>query len=80
MCSTSCMLDASLPLAPPEWKEWSNPIESTESYALLKRYSPYDNVEQRAYPPMCLIGGLNAPRVNYREPAKWTTQNAFSKD
>ncbi|MEH6456507.1 MAG: S9 family peptidase [Cocleimonas sp.] len=68
------MLDASLPLTPPEWKEWGNPIESQEDYDLIASYSPYDNIEKRAYPPMFVSGGINDPRVTYWEPAKWTAR------
>ena len=68
------MLDANLPLTPPEWKEWGNPIESAKDYALIKSYSPYDNIEKRDYPPMFVSGGLNDPRVTYWEPAKWTAR------
>jgi oligopeptidase B len=68
------MLDASLPLTPPEWKEWGNPIESPEDYDLIASYSPYDNIEKREYPPMFVSGGINDPRVTYWEPAKWTAR------
>ena len=68
------MLDASLPLTPPEWKEWGNPIESAADYALIKSYSPYDNIAAGDYPPMYVSGGLNDPRVTYWEPAKWTAK------
>ena len=73
------MLDASLPLTPPEWKEWGNPIESSEDYDLIKSYSPYDNIEKRDYPPMYVSGGLNDPRVTYWEPAKWTAKMRAEK-
>ena len=39
------MLDASLPLTPPEWLEWGNPIESAEDYRTIAAYSHYDNVQ-----------------------------------
>ena len=68
------MLDASLPLTPPEWKEWGNPIESKKYFELIRSYSPYDNIEKREYPPMMVTGGLNDPRVTYWEPAKWTAK------
>jgi oligopeptidase B len=68
------MLDATLPLTPPEWKEWGNPISSAEDYDLIASYSPYDNIEKRDYPPMFVSGGINDPRVTYWEPAKWTAR------
>lgn len=68
------MLDSSLPLTPPEWSEWGNPIESSEAFDLIRSYSPYDNIEARSYPPMMVTGGLNDPRVTYWEPAKWTAK------
>ncbi|RUU14807.1 S9 family peptidase, partial [Mesorhizobium sp. M6A.T.Ca.TU.002.02.2.1] len=36
------MLDATLPLTPPEWPEWGNPIVSEEDYRTIAAYSPYD--------------------------------------
>ncbi len=68
------MLDASLPLTPPEWAEWGNPLDSVEAYDLIASYSPYDNITARDYPPMFVSGGLNDPRVTYWEPAKWTAR------
>ena len=68
------MLDASLPLTPPEWPEWGNPIESAEAYRTIAAYSPYDNVEAQAYPQILALAGLTDPRVTYWEPAKWVAQ------
>ncbi len=64
------MLDESLPLTPGEWPEWGNPIKDKDAFELLRSYSPYDQVEAKAYPPMLYTGGLNDPRVTYWEPAK----------
>ncbi|MGB5077626.1 MAG: S9 family peptidase [Sphingorhabdus sp.] len=64
------MLDDSLPLTPGEWPEWGNPITDKDTFEYLRSYSPYDNVEAKAYPPMLYTGGLNDPRVTYWEPAK----------
>jgi oligopeptidase B len=64
------MLDESLPLTPGEWPEWGNPVKDKDAFELLRSYSPYDNVEAKAYPPMLYTGGLNDPRVTYWEPAK----------
>lgn len=44
------MLDASLPLTPPEWPEWGNPLESEAAYRTIAAYSPYDNVQAQDYP------------------------------
>jgi oligopeptidase B len=65
------MLDDSLPLTPPEWPEWGNPIESEADFKTILSYSPYDNVAARQYPPILAMGGLTDPRVTYWEPAKW---------
>ena len=65
------MLDKDLPLTPPEWPEWGNPIESAADFAIIRSYSPYDNVEAKAYPHIFAYGGLTDPRVTYWEPAKW---------
>jgi oligopeptidase B len=66
--------DASLPLTPPEWREWGNPIESAEVFRRLLSYSPYENVQAQTYPPMLIEAGLTDPRVTYWEPAKWAQQ------
>lgn len=68
------MLDDTLPLTPPEWPEWGNPIESAEDYAHIASYSPYDNVSEKPYPPILALGGLTDPRVTYWEPAKWVAK------
>ena len=68
------MLDDTLPLTPPEWPEWGNPIESAEFYNIIAGYSPYDNVTAKPYPAILALGGLTDPRVTYWEPAKWVAK------
>ena len=65
------MLDDTLPLTPPEWPEWGNPIESEKDFRTILSYSPYDNVAAKPYPAVLAMGGLTDPRVTYWEPAKW---------
>ena len=68
------MSDTSLPLTPPEWPEWGNPLEDAAAYDLILSYSPYDQVARKAYPPILAEGGLSDPRVTYWEPAKWAAK------
>ena len=65
------MLRDDLPLTPPEWLEWGNPIADEAAFARLAGYSPYDNVKAQDYPPILAIAGLTDPRVTYWEPLKW---------
>ncbi|MGL4810714.1 MAG: S9 family peptidase, partial [Beijerinckiaceae bacterium] len=65
------MLDASLPLTPPEWPEWGNPITEASAFRTILSYSPYDNITAQPYPAILAMGGLTDPRVTYWEPAKW---------
>jgi oligopeptidase B len=68
------MSDVSLPLTPPEWPEWGNPIEDSAAYDTIAAYSPYDNVAAKPYPAILATGGLSDPRVTYWEPAKWAAK------
>lgn len=68
------MLDDTLPLTPPEWPEWGNPITDAAAYFRLKGYSPYDAVSRQAYPAILALAGLTDPRVTYWEPAKWVAR------
>jgi oligopeptidase B len=69
-CLTT-MLDPSLPLTITEFDEWGNPGADEHLYQYLRGYSPYDNVRPVAYPTVLATAGLNDPRVQYWEPAKW---------
>ncbi|MDR6871390.1 oligopeptidase B [Bosea sp. BE125] len=68
------ILDDTLPLTPPEWPEWGDPIRDVAAFETIRSYSPYDNVKAQAYPPILAMGGLTDPRVTYWEPAKWVAR------
>lgn len=68
------MLDDTLPLTPPEWPEWGNPITDKSAYEYIASYSPYDNVSAKDYPAILAVAGLTDPRVTYWEPAKWVAK------
>ena len=67
------MLDASIPLTTGEYDEWGDPHQK-ELYDCMMSYSPYDNVERKAYPAMLITGGLHDSQVQYWEPAKWAAK------
>ncbi|UYN99662.1 MAG: S9 family peptidase [Devosia sp.] len=73
------MLDDTLPLTPPEWPEWGNPITSAEDYNRIAAYAPYEAVSAQAYPPIFALAGLTDPRVTYWEPAKWVAKLRATK-
>ena len=68
------ILDDTLPLTPPEWPEWGDPIRDIAAFETIRGYSPYDNVTAQSYPPILAMGGLTDPRVTYWEPAKWVAR------
>jgi oligopeptidase B len=68
------MLDDTLPLTPPEWPEWGNPVADGEAFKTILSYSPYDNVRKQRYPHVLVLAGISDPRVTYWEPAKWVAR------
>ncbi len=67
------MLDESLPLTVIEYEEWGNPNDR-KYFDYMKSYSPYDNISAAPYPHILALAGLNDPRVQYWEPAKWVAK------
>jgi oligopeptidase B len=67
------MLDESIPLTTGEFDEWGNPKDEAY-YRYIKSYSPYDNIEEKAYPNMLVTTGLHDSQVQYWEPAKWVAK------
>lgn len=62
--------DDTLPLTPPEWEEWGNPIKSAEDFHYMMSYSPYENIQKTRYPAMLFDSGISDEQVTYWEPAK----------
>jgi oligopeptidase B len=67
------MLDETIPLTTGEYDEWGDPRD-TKYLEYIRSYSPYDNVEARAYPHMLVTSGLYDSQVQYWEPAKWVAK------
>jgi oligopeptidase B len=67
------MLDEDIPLTTSEYDEWGNPNEK-KYYDYMLSYSPYDQVEAKAYPNMLVTTGLHDSQVQYWEPAKWVAK------
>ncbi|HTL47819.1 MAG TPA: S9 family peptidase [Verrucomicrobiae bacterium] len=70
---SNTMLDETLPLTVTEYDEWGDP-HGKEAFDYIHSYSPYDNMKPGHYPAVLITGGLNDPRVQYWEPAKWTAK------
>ncbi len=65
------MLNEKLPLTPSEWELWGNPIKSKEYFKYILSYSPYNNLDNRSYPPMLITTSIFDNRVLYSEPIKY---------
>ena len=72
------MLDESIPLTTNEFDEWGNPKQKA-AYTYMKSYSPYENIEKKAYPNMLVTTGLHDSQVQYFEPAKWVAKLRATK-
>ncbi len=72
------MLDESIPLTTNEYDEWGNPNEKA-AYLYMKSYSPYENIEKKAYPNLLVTTGLHDSQVQYFEPAKWVAKLRANK-
>jgi oligopeptidase B len=67
------MLDPSIPLTTFEYDEWGNPNDR-RYFDYMLSYSPYDNVEAKAYPNLLVTTSLQDSQVQYWEPAKWVAK------
>jgi oligopeptidase B len=73
------MLDDTLPLTAGEWEEWGNPVKSKENFQYMLSYSPYDNIEAKAYPTMLVKTSLNDSQVLFHEPTKYVARLRATK-
>lgn len=67
------MLDESIPLTTGEFDEWGNP-KNKEYYDYMLSYSPYDNIEAKAYPNILITSGFHDSQVQYWEPTKYVAK------
>jgi oligopeptidase B len=67
------MLDADIPLTTSEYDEWGDPNEK-QYYDYMLSYSPYDQLEKKAYPSILVTAGLQDSQVQYWEPAKYVAK------
>jgi oligopeptidase B len=67
------MLDPTIPLTTNEYDEWGNPEDKTY-YDYMLGYSPYDQIEAKAYPATFVGTGLWDSQVQYWEPAKYVAR------
>ena len=68
------ILRPDLPLTVGEWEEWGNPLEDPEVYAVMRAYTPYENITARRYPAILATTSLHDTRVFFTEPAKWVAR------
>ena len=66
-------LDESLPLTVTEFQEWGNP-KILDQYRYMRSYSPYDNLEAKAYPTILVRSSYNDSQVMYWGPAKYVAR------
>jgi oligopeptidase B len=67
------MLDENLPLTVGEFVEWGNP-KIKEDYEYMRTYSPYENIERKAYPAILVKSALYDSQVMYWEPSKFVAR------
>ena len=68
------ILDPELPLTVGEWEEWGNPLDDPQVYAVMRGYTPYENIRGGDYPAVLATTSLNDTRVFATEPAKWVAR------
>ncbi|RKO89705.1 hypothetical protein BDK51DRAFT_17965, partial [Blyttiomyces helicus] len=69
------MIDETVPWVPYEWHEWGNPTTSKAVFDAMMSYSPYHGLNASvAFPAVMVIAGMEDPRVQYWEPAKFVAR------
>lgn len=67
------LLDPALPLTEHDFDEFGDPSDPRE-HRWIRAYSPYDNIQPQAYPPVLVTAAMNDQRVGYWEALKWTAR------
>ncbi len=68
------MSDTTHPLVPVFRADWGDPLSDPRAYDYLASISPYENVDEAAYPMVLATAGLRDDRVSYWESAKWVAK------
>ncbi len=68
--NVNTMLDPTIPLTVTEYDEWGDPNE-LPAFEWMSAYGPYENIAPARHPALLVTAGLNDPRVQFWEPAKW---------
>ncbi len=68
------MMDPNIPLTTSEYAEWGHPDDKTY-YDYMLSYSPYDNIQPKAYPNLLVTASYHDSQVQYWDAAKWVAHS-----
>jgi oligopeptidase B len=74
----TAILDPDLPLTVIEYEQWGHPQDAA-AFDYMRSYSPYDNIEPKAYPHIYAKAGLHDLQVPFWDPAKWVARLRATK-
>ena len=74
------LCDPSTPHTVQDRDEWGDPAHSSDDFASMLSWSPYDNPPPPGRPALLVTGALHDPRVLVHEPAKWVARLRATDD